>query len=40
MKITKIYEEAQKSCIICNSCRYCERLCVVFPAMKKKREFS
>ncbi|WP_144669851.1 tricarballylate utilization 4Fe-4S protein TcuB [Campylobacter jejuni] len=40
MKITKIYEEARKSCIICNSCRYCEGLCAVFPAMEKKREFS
>ncbi|MCX2683271.1 tricarballylate utilization 4Fe-4S protein TcuB [Campylobacter sp. MIT 21-1685] len=40
MKITKIYEEAKKSCIICNSCRYCEGLCAVFPAMEKKREFS
>lgn len=40
MKITKIYEDAQKSCIICNSCRYCEGLCAVFPAMEKKREFS
>lgn len=39
MKITKIYEEAQKSCIICNSCRYCERLCAVFPAMKKSVNF-
>ncbi|EAI8392306.1 tricarballylate utilization 4Fe-4S protein TcuB [Campylobacter coli] len=40
MKITKIYEDANKSCIICNSCRYCEGLCAVFPAMEKKREFS
>ncbi|KGI56492.1 tricarballylate utilization 4Fe-4S protein TcuB [Campylobacter sp. MIT 97-5078] len=40
MKITKNYEEVHKSCIICNSCRYCEGLCAVFPAMEKKREFS
>ncbi len=40
MKISKIYEEATKSCVICNSCRYCEGLCAVFPAMEKKREFS
>lgn len=36
----EIYERANKSCIICNSCRYCEGLCAVFPAMEKKREFS
>ncbi|MDE5602687.1 MAG: citrate utilization protein B, partial [Helicobacter sp.] len=40
MKIIKFYEEAIKSCIICNSCRYCEGLCAVFPAMEKKREFN
>ena len=40
MKISKIYEDATKSCIICNSCRYCEGLCAVFPAMEKKRDFS
>lgn len=40
MDIKKFYEEATKSCIICNSCRYCEGLCAVFPAMEKKREFS
>lgn len=36
----KIYEIATQSCIICNSCRYCEGLCAVFPAMEKYREFS
>lgn len=40
MKITQIYEDAIKSCVICNSCRYCEGLCAVFPAMEKKREFN
>ncbi len=40
MKISKIYEETMKSCVICNSCRYCEGLCAVFPAMEKKRVFD
>lgn len=40
MKITRIYEDAMKSCVICNSCRYCEGLCAVFPAMEKKRVFN
>ena len=35
-----IYTIAKKSCIICNSCRYCEGLCAVFPAMERFREFS
>ena len=34
------YTDALQSCIICNSCRYCEGLCAVFPAMEKKREFD
>ncbi len=34
-----IYTIAKKSCIICNSCRYCEGLCAVFPAMERYREF-
>lgn len=36
----KCYQSALQSCIICNSCRYCEGLCAVFPAMEKKREFN
>lgn len=40
MKTIKFYENAMKSCIICNSCRYCEGLCAVFPAMEKKQEFN
>lgn len=36
----KCYKSALQSCIICNSCRYCEGLCAVFPAMEKKREFA
>lgn len=40
MKATQFYEDAIKSCVICNSCRYCEGLCAVFPAMEKKRAFN
>ncbi|TQR33075.1 tricarballylate utilization 4Fe-4S protein TcuB [Campylobacter sp. MIT 99-7217] len=39
MSLVKIYEEGIKSSIICNSCRYCEGLCAVFPAMEQKRSF-
>lgn len=39
-KIKDAYTDALQSCIICNSCRYCEGLCAVFPAMEKKREFN
>lgn len=39
-KEQKCYKSALQSCIICNSCRYCEGLCAVFPAMEKKREFD
>lgn len=36
----KLYETAKQSCVICNSCRYCEGFCAVFPAMEKKRTFE
>lgn len=39
-KAQEAYTDALQSCIICNSCRYCEGLCAVFPAMEKKREFN
>ena len=39
-KANEAYIDALQSCIICNSCRYCEGLCAVFPAMEKKREFD
>lgn len=39
-KTQEAYTDALQSCIICNSCRYCEGLCAVFPAMEKKREFN
>jgi citrate/tricarballylate utilization protein len=37
---TKILEEADRLMTVCNSCRYCEGLCAVFPAMEMRRSFS
>jgi citrate/tricarballylate utilization protein len=32
--------EARRNMAVCNSCRYCESYCAVFPAMTMRREFS
>lgn len=32
--------EADRLMTVCNSCRYCEGLCAVFPAMEMRTEFS
>ena len=37
---TQILEEADRLMTVCNSCRYCEGLCAVFPAMEMRRSFS
>ena len=37
---TSILEEADRLMTVCNSCRYCEGLCAVFPAMEMRRSFS
>jgi citrate/tricarballylate utilization protein len=37
---TKILEEADRLMTVCNSCRYCEGLCAVFPAMEMRRSFA
>jgi citrate/tricarballylate utilization protein len=37
---TSILEEADRLMTVCNSCRYCEGLCAVFPAMEMRRAFS
>jgi citrate/tricarballylate utilization protein len=37
---TKILTEADRLMTVCNSCRYCEGLCAVFPAMEMRRSFS
>ncbi len=40
MQRTNILEEAGRLMTVCNSCRYCEGLCAVFPAMEMRRSFS
>jgi citrate/tricarballylate utilization protein len=37
---TAAQAEADRLMTICNSCRYCEGLCAVFPAMELRRSFS
>ncbi|QOZ54814.1 tricarballylate utilization 4Fe-4S protein TcuB [Bradyrhizobium sp. CCBAU 53338] len=37
---TRILDETDRLMTVCNSCRYCEGLCVVFPAMEMRRAFS
>ena len=37
---TPALAEADRLMTICNSCRYCEGLCAVFPAMEMRRAFS
>jgi citrate/tricarballylate utilization protein len=40
MHATKALEEADRLMTVCNSCRYCEGLCAVFPAMEMRRGFA
>jgi citrate/tricarballylate utilization protein len=40
MHATETLAEADRLMTICNSCRYCEGLCAVFPAMEMRRAFS
>lgn len=35
-----VLAEADRLMTVCNSCRYCEGLCAVFPAMELRRSFS
>ena len=37
---TPILSEADRLMVVCNSCRYCEGLCAVFPAMEMRRAFA
>jgi citrate/tricarballylate utilization protein len=37
---TEALREADRLMVICNSCRYCEGLCAVFPAMERLRVFN
>ena len=40
MHATESLAEADRLMTLCNSCRYCEGLCAVFPAMEMRRSFS
>jgi citrate/tricarballylate utilization protein len=40
MHATEALTEADRLMTVCNSCRYCEGLCAVFPAMEMRRSFS
>lgn len=40
MHATDNLVEAERLMTVCNSCRYCEGLCAVFPAMELRRSFS
>jgi citrate/tricarballylate utilization protein len=35
-----VLAEADRLMVVCNSCRYCEGLCAVFPAMEMRRIFN
>jgi citrate/tricarballylate utilization protein len=37
---TEALAEADRLMTVCNSCRYCEGLCAVFPAMEMRRTFA
>ena len=39
MHATNALAEADRLMTVCNSCRYCEGLCAVFPAMEMRRAF-
>ncbi len=39
MHATDALSEARRLMTVCNSCRYCEGLCAVFPAMEMRRTF-
>src|ERR1700744_6593566 len=40
MHATEVLDETDRLMTVCNSCRYCEGLCAVFPAMEMRRAFS
>lgn len=40
MHATEHLQEAERLMTVCNSCRYCEGLCAVFPAMELRRSFG
>lgn len=40
MHATNALAEADRLMTVCNSCRYCEGICAVFPAMEMRRSFT
>lgn len=40
MHRSDVLNEADRLMTVCNSCRYCEGLCAVFPAMEMRRAFT
>lgn len=40
MHATEALAEADRLMTLCNSCRYCEGVCAVFPAMEMRRSFA
>lgn len=40
MPMVDLVAEAERQMTICNSCRYCEGYCAVFPAMEIRRDFE
>jgi citrate/tricarballylate utilization protein len=40
MHATEALTEAERLMTVCNSCRYCEGLCAVFPAMEARHAFA
>lgn len=40
MHETEAHAEGDRVMTVCNSCRYCEGLCAVFPAMEMRRAFA
>ena len=40
LEMSNLLAEAERQMTICNSCRYCEGYCAVFPAMELRRDFE
>lgn len=40
ISIMDVTQEARRNAEVCNSCRYCEGFCAVFPAIERRREFD
>jgi citrate/tricarballylate utilization protein len=40
MQITDLVREGERVMTVCNSCRYCEQYCPVFPAMERRLTFA